>query len=140
MPREGSKLRESVGRIGSGKVSKKKKKIDRKTYGLTNRPEFQSKNLKSVEFKQREKHQNLPNDAGRLVIRNLDFKIKSIDLEDIFATFGKIIRFEKIYDLINYWDSELIFCKETDVLSEPPMSISKKSFKPKKLLNTIRCP
>ena len=95
MPREGSKLRESVGRIGSGKVSKKKKKFDRKTYGLTNRPEFQSKNLKCVEFKQREKHQNLPIDAGRLVIRNLDFKIKSIDLEDIFATFGKIIRFEK---------------------------------------------
>ena len=88
----GSKLGESVGRIGSGKVSKKKKKFDRKTYGLTNRPEFQSKNLKSEKSRHKKKHDDLPSNAGRMVIRNLHFKIKSIDLEEIFASFGKIIR------------------------------------------------
>ena len=60
--------------------------------GLTNRPEFHSKSLNQARpGKQQNQHEkNIPETGARLVIKNLDFNIKSEDLEELFNAFGKI--------------------------------------------------
>ena len=91
-----SKNQQKIARVGGGVF---KRTIQQKTkpnnsFGLTNRPEFQSQSIAQPSSKRpRNKHEeNLPDDGGRLVVRNLDFNIRGEDLEDAFVSFGNIVK------------------------------------------------
>lgn len=92
-----------ITRVGGGIFKRTIKQLDKpvqSNFGLTNRPEFQSRSLgqKSSATKKRNEHEeNMPETGGRLVIRNLDFNVKGEDLEDAFTAFGTIIKYVELH-------------------------------------------
>ena len=102
-----------ITRVGGGIFKRTIKQLDKpvqSNFGLTNRPEFQSRSLgqKSSATKKRNEHEeNMPETGGRLVIRNLDFNVKGEDLEDAFTAFGTIIKYVRLHASA-YVDSQTI--------------------------------
>ena len=82
-------------RIGGGVFKRTIQQVTHKIpkNGLTNRPEFHSKSLNQTQPRKQNHHEkNIPQTGARLVIKNLDFMVKSEDLEELFNTFGKITK------------------------------------------------